>query len=149
MRNVLADYNFSINNERLDFTKALKYLRITISGRNCSFVPSLVDLSNKAKRVVFSLFLTILHKFFTVETLIEFFDSIIAPLLLFDCEAWAPFVDLNWKNWENSEIEKVHTQFLKRILDVNRSISNIRHSLLEQIINKNISYLTYNSGGGS
>ena len=58
---------------------------------------------------------------------------------------------LSWiRKWELSPIEKVHTQFLKRMLGVNYSTTNIlvrrecgRNPLQENILNRNINYLKY------
>ena len=61
-----------------------------------------------------------------------------------------PFLSQEWKTWDSTSIERVHTQFLKRILGVNRSTTNIlvrcelgRHSLIEQITTRNINYINY------
>lgn len=51
---------------------------------------------------------------------------------------WSNFS--NWRYWEKTEIVRVHTQFHKRQLGVNRSASNAlikadlqKHLLLEQV----------------
>ncbi len=56
----------------------------------------------------------------------------------------------DWKEWEKTSIEKVHTQFLKRLIGVNRSTTNAmvrgelgRHSLLEKVTSRNLNYLNY------
>ena len=78
------------------------------------------------------------------------FDTCIAPILLYGSEVWGPFLNNDWKSWETTQIEKIHTQFLKRILGVNRSTTNAlvrcelgRHSLLEKITTRNINYIIY------
>ena len=78
------------------------------------------------------------------------FDTCIAPILLCGSEVWGPFLNSDWKSWETTQIEKIHTQFLKRILGVNRSTTNAlvrcelgRHSLLEKITTRNINYIIY------
>ena len=52
--------------------------------------------------------------------------------------------------WDANPIEKVHTQFIKRILGVNRSTSTIllrgevgRYSLQSRIIIRNVRYLNH------
>ena len=56
----------------------------------------------------------------------------------------------DYKKWELSSIEKVHTQFLKRMLGVNYSTTNIlvrrecgRNPLRENILNHSINYIKY------
>ena len=69
---------------------------------------------------------------------------------LYGSEVWAPFMNLVWKQWDTTQIEKIHTKFLKRLLGVNRSTTNVliqsevgRHSLQEQILARNINYIKY------
>ena len=59
-------------------------------------------------------------------------------------------MNLDWKRRDNTQIDKIHTQFLKRLLGVNRSTTNVlirtelgRHSLQEQILARNINYIKY------
>ena len=86
----------------------------------------------------------------SVKTMLKLFDSCIAPILLYGSEVWAPFMNFDWKQWDSTQIEKIHTQFLKRLLGVNRSTTNVlirselgRHSLQEQILARNINYIKY------
>ena len=69
---------------------------------------------------------------------------------LYGSEVWAPFTNFDWKHWDTTQIEKTHTQFLKRILGVNRFTTNVlvrsevgRHSLQEKILTRNINYIKY------
>ena len=78
------------------------------------------------------------------------FDTCISPILLYGSEACCTFLDNDYKKWELSPIEKVHTQFLKRMLGVNYSTTNIllrrecgRNPLQENIPNRSINYLKY------
>ena len=59
-------------------------------------------------------------------------------------------MDHDWTKWDTTPIERVHTQFLKRLLGVNRSTTNVlarselgRHSLQESILTRNINYVKY------
>ena len=62
----------------------------------------------------------------------------------------------DYKKWELSSIEKVHTQFLKRMLGVNYSTTNIlvrrecgRNPLRENILNRSINYIKYINNKGN
>ena len=53
-------------------------------------------------------------------------------------------------NWDDNPVEKVHTQFLKRLIGVNRSTSNIlvrgdlgRKSLQANALSRKVGYLKY------
>ena len=73
-----------------------------------------------------------------------------SPILQYGSEVWAPFINFDSKQWDITQIEKIHTQFLKRLLGVSRSTTNVlirselgRHSLQEQILARNINYIKY------
>lgn len=77
----------------------------------------------------------------------KIFDTCITPILLYGSEVWGPLHD---KNWDTSPIEMIHTQFLKRLLGVNRSTTSLmarsemgRHSLLHYVTKRNINFLKY------
>ena len=76
-----------------------------------------------------------------------------APILTYGSEIWAPYFDHDCKSWDQTPIEKCHSQFLKRVLGVNRSTTNVmvrselgRHSLQERITKRNLKYIQYVAG---
>ena len=142
--------NFTINSKIIDITKEFKYLGITISSKNCTFTPTLSDISSKANKAIYSLLSKLPIKLTPVKTMLKLFDCCIVPILPYGSEVWAPFMNLVWKQWNTTQIDKIHTQFLKRLLGVNRSTTNVlirsevgRHSLQEQILARNINYIKY------
>ena len=141
------NHQFSINNQILENTNEYKYLGIIINKKG-SFLPVLDDLSCKAKRAIYSINSKINIRFLSVKTLLKCFDSLIYPILLYGSEVWEPYLNQNDEKWDQNSIEKVHTQFIKRILGLNRSTSNAmvrsdtaRFSLQSRILSKNIKYL--------
>ena len=81
---------------------------------------------------------------------LKLFDALIKPILLYASEVWEPFVKNEPDQWDQNDIEKVYTQFLKQILGVNRSTTTAmvrgelnRHSLQEEILRRNINYARY------
>ena len=77
-------------------------------------------------------------RFLSIKSLIKLFDSLICPILLYGSE----------DKWDQNPIERVHTQFMKRILGLNRATSNTlvrgdmgRYSLQSKAISINIKYL--------
>ena len=84
--------------------------------------------------------------FLPTKTAFKLFTSVIRPILLFGCEIWEPEVD----NWDDNPVEKVHTQFLKRLIGVNRSTSNTlvrgdlgRKTLQANALSRNVGHLKY------
>ena len=73
-----------------------------------------------------------------IKTVLRIFDACISPILLYGSEASCTFL---------SPIEKVHTQFLKRMLCVNYSTNNIHvrrecgRNPLQKKFNRSINYL--------
>ena len=53
--NNLIKTEFRLNNVPLQNVKVMKYLGFTISAKNCSFVPTIEDLSLKAQRAIYAL----------------------------------------------------------------------------------------------
>ena len=143
-------YQFEINHKAIENVKEYKYLGININSKNCSFGPSLVNLSSKATRALYAITSKLPIKNSPVRTLLKLFDFCVAPILTYGSEIWAAYFDYDSKSWDQSPIEKCHTQFLKRVLGVNRSATNVmvrsefgRNALQERITKRNIKYIRY------
>ena len=140
-------HNFSIDNKIIENVKEFKYLGITVNRKNCSFTPTLADLSCKANRAQYAIFSKVPVKKVSIKTMLRLFDTCIAPILLYGSEIWAPYMECNYTKWEYTPIEKTHTQFIKRLLGVNRSTTNIlvrgetgRNPLMAPILTRNINF---------
>ena len=140
-------HQFKINNQIIDNVKEYKYLGIVINKKG-SFTAALDDLSCKAKRAIYAMNSKINIRFLSVKTLLRLFDSLICPILLYGSEVWEPFLNQDEDKWDTNPIERVHMQFIKRILGLNRSTSTVlirgdmgRFSLQSLIISRNLKYL--------
>ena len=145
--NHVEKHQFIIRNKILENTNEYKYLGITINKKG-SFSPTLTNLSCKARRAIYSMNSKINIRFLSIKSLIKLFDSLICPILLYGSEVWEPFLNQNDDKWDQNPIERVHTQFMKRILGLNRATSNTlvrgdmgRYSLQSKAISRNIKYL--------
>ena len=85
-----------------------------------------------------------------IKLALKIFSTQLAPILLYGAEVWGPYTFSNMNNWEKSETEKVHTQFLKRILGCDIHTSNImtrtelgRRPLICDIIRKSALYIKH------
>ena len=83
-----------------------------------------LDLSIKARRAIFALNNKIKLSMLPTRLAIKIFSTQIAPILLYGSEIWAPYSNHDLKSWEKCEVEKVHTQFLKRIMGCDLHTSN-------------------------
>ena len=114
--NRICKANISIENNTIENVKSLKYLGFTINSKNCNFARTPVELSIKAKRAIFALNNKIKLSMLPPRLALKIFQSQITPILLYGVEVWAPYGNYNFSNWEKSETEKTHTQYLKRIM---------------------------------
>ena len=122
--NKLVKRELRINNSILENVKTFKYLGFTISAKNCSFTPTVEDLSTKANRAVFALNNKIKLSMLPIRLALKIFNSQIIPILLYGSEVWGPYTDYDYATWDKDKIERVHTQFLKRILGCNFNTTN-------------------------
>ena len=140
---------FYIDKQILENVNEFKYLGITINKNNCSFSPTPAALTVKDKRALYALKDKISNKL-TVELLLKIFDVSIKPILLYGCEIWAPYLNQDIAKWESTPSEQVDTQFIKSILSVNRSTTNVlargevgRTSLQSNTLYLSINYIKY------
>ena len=103
-------------------------------------------LSTKANRPLLALNSRFKLKYLPVKIALKLFDSMIAPILLYGSEVWGPYLNFSQSDWDTNEIEKIHTQFLKRLLGVNRSTTNalVRGDLGRFPLNISVSCRTNN-----
>ena len=110
-RGVLSrNLRFTYDNEQLEIVKRFVYLGIVFTPGG-SFSDTQQTLAGQALKAVFMLNK---HLYFypniSVKHHLSLFDKLIAPILNYGCEVWGFSKD--------DSIEKVHTQFCKRLLNV-------------------------------
>ena len=135
---------FSVDNNIIENVSQIKYLGVIITKKG-SFNKTLTELSNKANRAIYALNAKVQLNKLPIKTLLYIFDIAIVPILLYAC-----YVNLNCDKWEYCEIEKIHTQFIKRILGVNRTTTNVlargevgRYPLQREALLRNIHFIQY------
>ena len=141
---------FTVNGKELENVKEFKYLGITIHKKSCSFTPTLNYFRVKATRALYALRAKININNLPIKVALKLFDAIIKPILLYGSEVWEPFLNQDDSKWDQNDVEKTYTQFLKQVLGVNRSTTTAmvrgelnRHSLQEEILRRNINYAIY------
>ena len=83
-----ASSEFNYKGLILENVKQFKYLGISMSAKNCSFSPTIEDLSLKANRAIFALNNKIKISKFPRRLAIKLFNSLIIPILLYGSEVW-------------------------------------------------------------
>lgn len=107
---------FSFNGEILEIVRSLSYLGVVFSSGG-SFSKTEVTLAGKAQKAIFKLN-KYLYNFpnVGVKHRLDLFDKLIVPILNYSSEVWG-FHKAN-------TIERIHTQYCKRILQVKRCSQN-------------------------
>ena len=123
---------YTIGKDKIDTCNSYKYLGTTIS-ENGSFKNNLANLNKKASGAMFSL-LKCINKHYAgdIKILLNLFDRMIVPVLLYNSEVWGGILlpsnskqrdYLNDSNINNT-VEKLQNRFLKYILGVNVKSTN-------------------------
>ena len=141
---------FKIGGIPLENTREYKYLGILLNKKNCTFTQATNALKIKATRALYAIKGKININQLPIKVALKLFDYLVKPILLYASETWEPFLNMDYDKWDYQVIEKVHLQFLKQILGVNRSTTNIlvrgetnRHSLQLDILKRHIRYAKY------
>ena len=139
---------FKLKNTNIENVK--EYRGVLISKKNCSFQPNLKEFNKKGLKAVFALNSKIKLTPLPVKVALNIFDAAVLPILLYGSEIWEPYLNQDRIRWKSNDIEKVHTQDIKRILGLNRSTTNIlvraevgRFSLQTKALQRNIKYIKY------
>ena len=138
---------FLINGKLIENCNEYKYLGVVLNKKGM-FTPTLSELSCKANKAIYAMRQKINIRFLSIKTQLKLFDSLISPILLYASEVWEPYLNQDYTKWETTLVEKVHTQFIKRMLGINRSTTNLmvrgdtgRIPLKARIISRNIKYI--------
>ena len=123
--NKLIKTDIRLNNAALENVKTFKYLGFSISAKNCSFLPTIENLSTRANRAIFALNNRIKISKLPIKLAVKVFNSQIVPILLYGSEVWGPYLNYDFLEWDKIKIEQVQTQYLKRVLGCNIHTSNI------------------------
>ena len=66
---------FKIKNNTLKIVKEYKYLGSNINYKNCSFTPTVTDLSSKGLRALYAICSKLTFKLASIQLLLKFFDT--------------------------------------------------------------------------
>ena len=91
--------------------------RVLVFGKNRSFLQTKKHGVEQSRNVLFYLYRKNRNLDLPIDCQLKLFDNTVLPMLLYGCENWA-YGDLK-------QLEKVHTNFLKRILHVKQSTPHV------------------------
>ena len=109
------DYEFNLYGTNIGIFSSYSYLGI-LFNYNGNFTIARKNLSEQAQKALYALYRKLRNISIPIDLQLKLFDSLIEPILLYSCEIWG---------FENLAIlEKIHLQFLKRIVSVRSSTSS-------------------------
>ena len=109
--NVVLTFNGNI----LEVCESYTYLGILFNFNN-SFVNAKKRLVEQAQKALYSVYFKIRNLNLPIDLQLKTFDTLVKPILLYSCEV----IGFD----KNDNIEKVHLQFLKRIIRVRTTAQN-------------------------
>ena len=105
-------YDFYIYNTVIKLVDSFKYLGITLF-KNSNWYRSQKCIAQHASFALFDLFTVFNNIDLRIPQKCKLFDSLVGSVLNFGAEIWG--------NHEATDIELIHTKFLRRILGVKKS----------------------------
>ena len=114
---LIKDENISYKGSLIESVKYYKYLGLLLDS-NGKFNSTINDLAEKGLRASHSIYKLSIFNVISHDLLINTFDIMIKPILVFSSEMWGYMMK------ENSENEKVLLRFCKHILGVHRNATN-------------------------
>ena len=117
------DLEFHIGKQNIDIVHEYTYLGTRISSTG-NFNVSLEHLKEKALHALFGLRKNTDISRLKPSLACKIFDTMITPILSYNCEIWEAYQKQDFKTWDSSPIEKTHLHFCKRYLEVSNKASN-------------------------
>ena len=117
-------FSFFLNGTPIDKASQYSYLGINFST-NGSFANSKKALVEKARRSIFASKRYLDFNKLPINTCNKLFDTLFLPILLYGSEIWGAYDNMNIKKWEKDPIERLHIQFYKYFLGLNKRAPNV------------------------
>ena len=106
---------FTFKSENLELVDDFRYLGIDFSS-NGTFTKAKKAAYDKASRAMFSLLQTARRQNLPIDVVMDLFDKMVVPVLLYGCEIWG---------YENlSLLEKLQLKAIKFMLHLHKSTNN-------------------------
>jgi len=119
-------YHFFLNGNELCNAQEYTYLGTTFySSDNFSISKQKLPVVEKTRRSIFACKKYLDFSKLPISMCNELFDTLFLPMLLYSSEVWGAYDNIDPKKWDRDPIEKLHTQFYKYYIGLNRRAPNI------------------------
>jgi len=118
------EFSFFLNGPLIDKASQYSYLGFTFNA-NGSFANLKKGLVEKARRSIFASKRYLDCNILRINTCNKLFDTLFLPILLYGSEIWGAYDSMNIKKWEKDPVERLHTQFYKFFLGLNKRAPNL------------------------
>ena len=108
--------SWTFNDDTIEVVDSFRYLGLVLKY-NGKFHTTQTMLAAQAQKAMYCLMKTVKETHFNIQTELELFGTYVGSILNYGCEIWG--------NHKVPDIERVHHNFLKRILGVKRSTLNM------------------------
>ena len=119
----LQNQNFYLDNRLVETTQEYTYLGVKLTSTG-NFTAAKKQLSEKGLYALFGIRKYSNINRFPPQLASKLFDTMISPILTYNCEVWGTYLKLDINHWDKSPIEKVHLRFCKSYLGVNKKATN-------------------------
>ena len=123
-KSTLQKYSFFLNDSQIDIVQDYTYLGSTISS-NGSFSNSKLKSVDKTRRSIFATKRFLDFSNLPIRICNRLFDALFSPILLYNSEIWGAYDSLNFEKWEKDPVERLHSQFFKLYLGLNKRAPNV------------------------
>ena len=111
----LQNQRFYLGDHLVEKTQEYTYLGVKLTS-NGNFTAAKKQLSEKGLHALFGMRKYSNINRFPPKLASKIFDSMISPILTYNCEVWGAYLKLDLNHWDKSPIEKVHLRFCKSYL---------------------------------
>ena len=105
-------FSFKLGESFIEITENYKYLGIYFS-KSGSFLSAKKNIVEQAKKAMHLLFVRVNNLNLPIDLQLKLFDNTVLPILTYACEVWG--------YEDNKIIERVHTEFLRKITKTRKS----------------------------
>ena len=123
-KSILEKHSFFLDDLQIDNVPSYSYLGSTISS-NGSFTISKQKSVEKTRRSIFATKRFLDYCKFPLKICNKLFDSLFLPILLYNSEVWGAYDNTNLQIWEKDPVERLHSQFFKYYLGLNKRAPNV------------------------
>ena len=117
-------FTFFLNGNQIAKASEYTYLGI-IFNSNGNFINSKKKFVEKTRRSFFACKRYVDFSKLPITICNKLFETLFLPMLLYSSEVWGAYDSINPNKWEKDPVERLHTQFYKNYLGLNKRAPNV------------------------